>query len=243
MSKISKPTASGSSNRFFMPQAETDELINKLLKLIDLRKNGETVDQQKQLGINYRLNYGVALAHIKEIARGIAPDNELAKRLWYRQVRETMILATLLAEPSTLRPNELIDWCSLIDNPELAEQVAINLLGKMQNILQVVPMLITDGNPNQKATAFFGLGWALRNKLIAPADIVPFETMILPDDKTTSSVEKRSIAHMIKQMARHSSEGKKRAQAWLQQSQQKNLSQWESTVADVQTELDWLNEQ
>jgi 3-methyladenine DNA glycosylase AlkD len=243
MSKIAKPTTNGFSNRFFMPQPETDELIDRLLKLIDLRKNGETVDQQKQLGISYRLSYGVALAHIKEIARGIAPDNELAKRLWYRQVRESMILATLLAEPSTLRPNELIDWCSLIDNPELAEQMAINLLGKMQNILLVVPMLITDGNPNQKATAFFALGWALRNQLIAPSDIIPFEILMLPDDKTTSSVEKRSIAHLIKQMARHSSEGKKQAEAWLDQARQKQLPLWDRTLDDVQTELNWINEQ
>lgn len=228
------------SKHFFASLPEMDARIDQLMKVIDLRKNGETVDLQKQMGISYRLSYGVALAHIKEIARTITPDNELAKRLWYREVRETMILATLTANPTTLPTDEVLQWCHLISTTELAEQMAINLLGRMPEINHICPFLLTSANANSRATAFFALGWAFKHQIVSPDDLKPIWTNLSPDSET-SAIEKRGIGHLLKQLARHSENGKKMVVDWLEKTDAFSSS-WGNVIADVKAELDWLNE-
>ncbi|PZX17414.1 DNA alkylation repair enzyme [Breznakibacter xylanolyticus] len=241
MSLLNTPKQTTTS-RFFAPNPEVDQHIEQLLKVIDLRKNGETVDQQKQRGISYRLSYGAALAHIKELARDIAPCNELAVRLWYRQIRETMILATLVADPLSLAPNEALQWCDLIANPELAEQMAINLLGKMPKLPEIAPQLLASSDGNIRATALLALGWSLRNNILTSTNILNILPNLIPTSKETSAIEKRGISHLIRQLARSGNDGIQQATRWLQQATDANIDGWANTIEEVRTELAWLNE-
>ncbi len=112
---------------FILDNPDTEKNLQQILKLIKLRKSGEVSDLMKQSGIRYKMNWGVSIIELREIAVQFEPDHLLALKLWNKQWRETMILATLLDEPALITEEQMDFWTKSFDNTEIAEQASANL--------------------------------------------------------------------------------------------------------------------
>jgi hypothetical protein len=112
---------------FILDDKETEEKFQKLLSVIKLRKSGEVSDAMNQQGIQYKLNWGVSLLDLREIAQTQEHDHLMALKLWNKQWRETMILATLLDESSEVTEEQMDFWTKSFENNEIAEQASSNL--------------------------------------------------------------------------------------------------------------------
>lgn len=93
--------------------------------------NGEVTEQMKTAGIEYKINYGVTIPVIREIALAYSPDADLSNRLWLLNIRETMILATLLYPVEKLTMENAQKYILELDKMELVEQLSMNLLRKL----------------------------------------------------------------------------------------------------------------
>lgn len=112
---------------FILDRPEAEQHFKKLLQLIKLRKNGDTVAAMKRQGIEYKQNWGVNVVELREIARSFEPDHLVAFKLWNKQWRETMILATMLDEPDKVNEEQMDFWTRSFENHEIAEQASANL--------------------------------------------------------------------------------------------------------------------
>jgi len=112
---------------FILDNKETEDKYQQLLKAIKLKKNGDVSDSMTQQGIRYKLNWGVAVFELRELARTFEPDHLLALKLWNKQWRETMILATLLDNPKEVTEEQMDFWTKSFENTEIAEQASTNL--------------------------------------------------------------------------------------------------------------------
>lgn len=100
--------------------------IQEIRKKLYLRRDGASSSSMRKKGIDYAINFGVPITTLKEIAGGYNRDASLANALWEKNTRELKILATLLQEPGSF--SEADEWVEGVNNPELAEQLAMNLL-------------------------------------------------------------------------------------------------------------------
>jgi hypothetical protein len=112
---------------FILDNPETEEQFQQLLKAIRLRKSGEVADAMIQQGIKYKMNWGVSLLDLREIAGQFTPNHLLALKLWNKQWRETMILATLLDTPEEVTEEQMDFWTKSTEYTEIAEQASANL--------------------------------------------------------------------------------------------------------------------
>lgn len=112
---------------FILDNKETEKTFQKILSVIRLRMSGEVSDAMNQQGINYKLNWGVSLIELRGIAKQFTPGHLLALKLWNKQWRETMILATLLDEPEKVTEEQMDFWTKSFENTEIAEQASANL--------------------------------------------------------------------------------------------------------------------
>lgn len=112
---------------FILDNEEVEQKFQQILKVIKLRKNGEVSDAMKQQGISYKLNWGVSILDLREIAKNYEPDHLLALKLWNKQWRETMILATLLDDVKELTEEQMDFWAKSFETSEIAEQASTNL--------------------------------------------------------------------------------------------------------------------
>ena len=112
---------------FLLDNNESEQKYQALLKAIKLRKSGEVADSMNQKGFNYKLNWGVSILDLRDLAKQYTPDHILALKLWNKQWRETMILATLLDDPKKVTEEQMDFWTKSFENTEIAEQASTNL--------------------------------------------------------------------------------------------------------------------
>jgi hypothetical protein len=101
------------------PQREQD--FRQILTKIKQAKSGETVDQMKQLGLNYKVNWGASIISLREIAAQYEKNHLLAMKLWNKQWRETMILAAMLDVPAEVTEEQMDYWTKTVETTEIAE--------------------------------------------------------------------------------------------------------------------------
>ncbi|OJX87656.1 MAG: hypothetical protein BGP01_03545 [Paludibacter sp. 47-17] len=112
---------------FLFTTPELDEQLARIQKAVRLSMNGVVADSMKDRGIGYKKNYGVTTLRLKEIARDFEPGQALADRLWLLGIRETMILASMLAPASSFPEGKARTWSAECTNLELIEQTTMNL--------------------------------------------------------------------------------------------------------------------
>jgi len=112
---------------FILDNQETEKKYQQILVLVKSRKSGEVADLMKQKGISYKMNWGVSIIDLREIAKQFVPDHLLALKLWNKQWRETMILASLIDEPKLVTEEQIDFWTKTLENTEIAEQASANL--------------------------------------------------------------------------------------------------------------------
>lgn len=117
--------------KYYIANFELDQQIKEIRAKIRLSMNGIVADKMTQNGIFYKKNYGVDIPRIKEIAKLYIQNHDLAQRLWNLQIRETMIMATLL-EPADKFTEELAQqWVETFNQIEIVEQTCMNLFSKL----------------------------------------------------------------------------------------------------------------
>src|SRR5690606_33680546 len=112
---------------FILDNPETEKDFQHLLHQFKLRKKDEISTSMKRPEMEYKLNWGVSVVELRELAKEIKQDHLLALKLWNKQWRETMILATLLDEPGKVTEEQMDFWTKSFENREIAEQASANL--------------------------------------------------------------------------------------------------------------------
>lgn len=115
---------------FLLDNSDTEKTFRQLLHLVQSHKNGDVAKAMKKNGLNYKLNWGVSVVELREFSRRFNPSHLLALKLWNKQWRETMILATLLDAPEEVSEEQMDFWTKSIETAEMAEQASANLWWK-----------------------------------------------------------------------------------------------------------------
>lgn len=105
-----------------------EEIIKDIRKRCRMAMNGIASASMRGYGLNYKLNFGVSIQKIKEIAARYTSDKELAETLWLDGTRELKILATLLYPIDEFTIETANRWVTQIPNQEIREQICVNLL-------------------------------------------------------------------------------------------------------------------
>ena len=110
--------------------SETNTLHDQLKAIktqLRLAMNGAASQSMREKGLVYKLNFGVELPRIKEIAALFPKDHQLAQALWKEEIRECKILATLLQPIESFYPEIADIWVERITTQEIAELASMNL--------------------------------------------------------------------------------------------------------------------
>lgn len=106
---------------------ETQDKLREIKGRFRLMMNGVVSQSMREKGLGYKLNWGVGLPELKEMALGYGKDFSLAIELWKEDIRECRILATLIM-PAEEVDADLADlWVSDVRNQEIAGIVSMNL--------------------------------------------------------------------------------------------------------------------
>ena len=106
---------------------ETQETIREIKKQFRLFMNGIVSQSMRDKGLDYKLNFGIELPRLKEIAAKFEKNHQVAQALWKENIRECKILAGLLQPVDTFYPEIADIWVEDMRYPEIAELTCMNL--------------------------------------------------------------------------------------------------------------------
>ncbi len=107
------------------------EQIREIKSDLRLAMNGVASQSMTEKGLRYRLNFGVELPRLKEIAQKYGQDHRLAQALWKEDIRESKILAGMIQPTDSFLPEIADIWVEQIDNIEIAELTSMNLFCRL----------------------------------------------------------------------------------------------------------------
>ena len=112
----------------------------KRLLLYRLRKemNGAALDTMLYFGADYDRNYGVQIYAIRNLAREIGTDHELAKYFYTQNIREVRLVALWIADAEKVSVADLPFWAEGIINSEIAEQASHALLSRVDCVAELL---------------------------------------------------------------------------------------------------------
>ncbi len=132
------------------------EKLKEIKQSFRLYMNGVTAQSLREKGLDYHLNWGASLQHLREMSDEIKAEGydegqlaELSKLLWRENVRECKILATLLMPPSQMPPDLAMLWVEQTITQEIAEIAAMNLYQHLHYAKDMAMQLI--GQPYDMA--------------------------------------------------------------------------------------------
>jgi 3-methyladenine DNA glycosylase AlkD len=170
----------------------TETAIKDIRRRCRLAMNGVVSSNMRNYGLDYRINFGVSLQKIKEIAGHYLPDAALAETLWQENVRELKILATLLFPVADFDRNTAETWRQSICNQEIREQVCLNLFQK----LPFAEMLANEWSDSQDESVRT-TGYWLSVRLLLAGKAVDRKRDYLYTDLVSENVSLRHAALLL----------------------------------------------
>ena len=120
----------------------------KRLLLFRLRKemNGAALDTMRYFGADYERNYGVQIYAIRNLAREIGTDHELAEFFYTDAIREVRLVALWIADAGRVKVENLDFWAAGIINSEVAEQASHALLSRIADVAELLQRWCSSDN-------------------------------------------------------------------------------------------------
>jgi hypothetical protein len=135
--------------------------MQKVKRRFFAMRNGDLAQQMAERGARYRINFGLNLPQISEIARDFQPGGveatelpsgfsmaDFARRLRDNTTtRESMLIAPMLFPVEELTLEEAYSWAQSAATPEVADILCMKLLRNFAEAPRLVEMLLADEAP------------------------------------------------------------------------------------------------
>ena len=133
--------------------SSVDDDVKKIKRSFRLFMNGVASSSMRDKGLEYKINWGIPVTRLRDMAAQYAPSVALAERLWESDVRECKILATMLMPAERFSEPMALSWLSACNNQEMVEMLVFNLVQNMPGVETFVVSLLHSDEHNAPLAA------------------------------------------------------------------------------------------
>lgn len=130
------------------------------------RMDGVISQNMRDKGSDYRINWGISLMHLRDLASDYQPDMHVALELWKDSVRESKLMALLLMPADDFTADLADIWAETLQTQEVAEMAALLLYQHLPYAPQMSYRLISQTEPLQQI-----LGYNILSRIISQGRI------------------------------------------------------------------------
>ena len=103
---------------------------DQVIVMLHQHANPQNAEGMARFGIRSAHLLGIAIPALRKMAREIGRNHTLALELWHSGIHEARILASMLADPHLVTPQQMEAWVNDFDSWDLCDQVCGNLFDK-----------------------------------------------------------------------------------------------------------------
>ncbi|MBR5297941.1 MAG: DNA alkylation repair protein [Parabacteroides sp.] len=225
------------------------EQIRDIRKRLRLAMNGVISTSMREKGMNYKLIFGVPFPELKQIAQDYKEQAsaDLAEALWKEDVRELKILATMLYPYEQFTHAKVEEWVSAIPYMEIAEQLARNLLCKIEEPDEVAAHLLYNREDIYARTVAFLIfvNLFVSNQQIASAHFnlfwVEAVRTLACDSFGATWFEKQAALNALKWYGRQSEEKARQVLVEFARMEQSDIPEQQEFYNDLKFEFEYCH--
>lgn len=181
---------------------ELHQTIKEIKKQFRLSMNGVVSTHQRRQGLDYKINFGVEIPRLKEIASGYAKDKALAEELWKDNIRECRMLAIFLYPREEFSDETAERWMSECRFTEIADNLCHRLLVHVASPVAFALRQIKGGDAMCKYCGYSMLAHLFRSGLPVTAeeeaDYLSAVRLALTDTGLVSTVKNAASISLMK---------------------------------------------
>lgn len=110
----------------------------KALKEIKKHQNEKNLEGMARFGMSSKDRFGLSVITMREIAKKIGRDHELALKLYNSGYVEGRIIAALIDEPDKVTKRQMDNWVKKLSSWDDTDQVCMNLFDKTPYVLDMI---------------------------------------------------------------------------------------------------------
>ncbi len=180
-----------------------NEEYKRLRRQFRINENGSIAESMDNLGIKYKLNYGLSVMKIKELATQYTADNSFANFLWEKDVRESNLFALHIINTQTITQEEINSIVFSFKNGEQVEQACMHSLHKLPFAIEKVKEYCLNNNEFVKMTGYILLARLLQMQYnIQETEITSIFNNIANDSTDKSIHVKKAISRAMRMIGR-----------------------------------------
>lgn len=128
--------------------------IKEIKQELRLAMNGVASARMREAGLHYRVNFGVELPRLQQIAAEAGQDAALARQLWAEDVRESKILACMMMPADDFPASQCDWWVDQIPNTEIARMAVMLLFSRLPYALSAAFVWMASDKPLRQLCGF-----------------------------------------------------------------------------------------
>jgi 3-methyladenine DNA glycosylase AlkD len=101
--------------------------LQDILDQLKAQANPENVAGMARFGINPENTLGISVNTLREMAKPLKRNHELALQLWETGIHEARMLATIIDDPKKVTEAQLESWVAAIDSWDICDGCCMNL--------------------------------------------------------------------------------------------------------------------
>lgn len=177
--------------------------------ILDELKRLSTPDHYAKLahfGINTHRAYGVKVPLIRNLAKIIGRNHDLAIELWETKVHEARILASMIADPKLLNERQLDQWVNDFDSWDICDQTC-TLIIKTDFANQKIYQFASNKHEYVKRTAFTLMcAIAVHDKKASNNLFLPYLDLIEREAWDERNFVKKAVNWALRQIGKRNEE-------------------------------------
>ena len=96
---------------------------NQVIATLQQHANPQTLQGMAKFGIQPDHALGIPIPVLRRLAKEVGKNHTLAQELWSSNIHEARILASMIAEPSLVSPQQMDEWVNAFDSWDVCDQV------------------------------------------------------------------------------------------------------------------------
>lgn len=178
---------------------EIKEIINEF-KLNGSEKN---LAGMKRFGINALNGFGVPVPVIRNIAKKIKKNHELALKLWETKIHEARLLASMIAEPEKVTKSQMNTWVKDFYSWDICDQVCMNLFRETKFAYEKAVEWTESKHEFIKRAGFVLMATlAVHSKELTDKDFITFFPLIKKGSLDERNFVKKAVNWAIRQIGK-----------------------------------------
>src|SRR5438552_18060371 len=105
-------------------------ILEQIIHEMDTRGDPKAVAGMARFGIETSKAFGVSIPQIRDLAKKIGTNHELAQQLWVSEIREARILASMVDDPARVSEEQMEKWAIEFDSWDVVDGCCGNLFDK-----------------------------------------------------------------------------------------------------------------